>query len=91
MKWVIGLGTNLGDREANLRGAVRALSEIARVEAVSRVYETEPVPHPRITHRAFAMAPLLDLLPDAKDPRTKKKYANLPGEIVVREDICILQ
>jgi 2-amino-4-hydroxy-6-hydroxymethyldihydropteridine diphosphokinase len=39
----IGLGSNLGDREANLRDALRALWRMGRVESVSSLYETEPV------------------------------------------------
>src|SRR5690606_41459066 len=39
----LGLGTNLGDREANLRAALRRLREVVRIEAVSSVYESEPV------------------------------------------------
>jgi 2-amino-4-hydroxy-6-hydroxymethyldihydropteridine diphosphokinase len=39
----LGLGTNLGDRGANLRRALRSLSTFAEIEAVSSVYETEPV------------------------------------------------
>ena len=40
----LGLGSNVGDREANLRGAIAALGEHGVVvEAVSSVYETEPV------------------------------------------------
>jgi len=39
----LGLGTNLGDRRAILREALRALSRLGRIEAVSSVYETEPV------------------------------------------------
>ena len=43
----IGLGSNLasqyGDREANLREAVRRLGELGEVKAVSRFYDTEPV------------------------------------------------
>lgn len=38
----LGLGTNLGDRLANLRAAVAALTQVAEVEALSRVYETAP-------------------------------------------------
>jgi 2-amino-4-hydroxy-6-hydroxymethyldihydropteridine diphosphokinase len=37
---VLSLGSNLGDREAHLRAAVRALSDVAIV--VSGVYETPP-------------------------------------------------
>jgi len=44
-KAVIALGTNLGNREENLRKAVRALELIpqTRLAAASAVYETEPV------------------------------------------------
>ena len=40
----LGLGSNVGDREANLRRAVEALGEHGvSVEATSSLYETEPV------------------------------------------------
>lgn len=39
----LGLGSNLGDREGNLREAVKLLSERLRIGQVSSVYETEPV------------------------------------------------
>jgi 2-amino-4-hydroxy-6-hydroxymethyldihydropteridine diphosphokinase len=39
----IALGTNLGDRAGNLRRAIAAIRGFASVEAISRVYETEPV------------------------------------------------
>jgi 2-amino-4-hydroxy-6-hydroxymethyldihydropteridine diphosphokinase len=41
----LSLGSNLSDREENLRRAVKMLAEIpaARVVAVSSLYETEPV------------------------------------------------
>jgi 2-amino-4-hydroxy-6-hydroxymethyldihydropteridine diphosphokinase len=39
----LGLGSNLGDRGSNLRRALSALEESAHVEAVSRVYASEPV------------------------------------------------
>ena len=38
-----GLGSNIGDRLANLEAAMDALAGIARIEARSRVYETEPM------------------------------------------------
>lgn len=42
---LLGLGTNLGDREANLQEAIARLrnAEGIRVRRVSSVYETEPV------------------------------------------------
>ena len=40
----LSLGSNVGDREANLRAAITALGEHGvEVEAVSSAYETEPV------------------------------------------------
>ncbi len=39
----LSLGSNLGDRAANLQGAIAKLGELGEVEAVSSFYETEPV------------------------------------------------
>lgn len=40
----LGLGSNVGDREGHLRGAVEMLGEHGiSVQAVSSIYETEPV------------------------------------------------
>lgn len=38
----IALGSNLGDREANIRMALRGITRMAQVAAVSALYETEP-------------------------------------------------
>jgi 2-amino-4-hydroxy-6-hydroxymethyldihydropteridine diphosphokinase len=39
----LSLGSNLGDREANLRQAMERLGTVGEVVAVSSFYETEPV------------------------------------------------
>ncbi len=39
----LSLGSNVGDRAANLRDAVARLAELGEVTAVSSHYETEPV------------------------------------------------
>jgi 2-amino-4-hydroxy-6-hydroxymethyldihydropteridine diphosphokinase len=39
----LSLGSNLGDREANLREAIRKLADLGNVVAASSFYETEPV------------------------------------------------
>jgi 2-amino-4-hydroxy-6-hydroxymethyldihydropteridine diphosphokinase len=39
----LSLGSNLGDRAANVRLAIERLAEAGKVKAVSALYETEPV------------------------------------------------
>ena len=41
---IIGIGTNLGDRSANIQSALRSLEHLpgTKIEKVSSVYETEP-------------------------------------------------
>ena len=39
----LSLGSNVGDREANLRAAIARLRQLGQVSAVSSFYETEPV------------------------------------------------
>jgi 2-amino-4-hydroxy-6-hydroxymethyldihydropteridine diphosphokinase len=43
MKIAIALGSNLGDREAHMRGAIAALAPVLSQLRVSSFYETEPV------------------------------------------------
>jgi 2-amino-4-hydroxy-6-hydroxymethyldihydropteridine diphosphokinase len=42
----LGLGTNLGDRAANFDRCLSALQSLVRLEALSPVYETEPIGYP---------------------------------------------
>ncbi|HEX5548040.1 MAG TPA: 2-amino-4-hydroxy-6-hydroxymethyldihydropteridine diphosphokinase [Ktedonobacterales bacterium] len=39
----LGLGSNLGDRDANLSAALRGLSAVVTIEHVSSVYDTAPM------------------------------------------------
>jgi 2-amino-4-hydroxy-6-hydroxymethyldihydropteridine diphosphokinase len=39
------------------------------------------VPHPRLLDRAFALVPLLEIVPDARDPRTGERYVAPPGDV----------
>src|SRR5690349_16396256 len=39
----LALGTNLGDRRGNLAAAIQQLSEAVEIDALSSLYETEPV------------------------------------------------
>ena len=42
-KVYLSIGTNLGDRHANLQTAVDKLTELYPVLGVSKIYETQPV------------------------------------------------
>jgi len=39
----LSLGSNLGDRSANLNSAIEKLGKLGKIEAVSSFYESEPV------------------------------------------------
>jgi len=152
LKAVVGLGSNLGDRLATMRAALRELAAVARVEATSRVYATAPVgppqpeylnaavlvtwdgqaselleallaieqrlgrvrgekwgprtidldvlwiegtavdepgllvPHPHLKSRAFALAPMLEVAPGAREPGTGEAYAVPAGQVRVVEE-----
>ncbi len=64
----LGLGTNVGDREVNLRIALAHLRSIIKIDKVSSIYETDPVGYadqPRflnIVVRASSTLPPEDLL-----------------------------
>ncbi|NMB55740.1 MAG: 2-amino-4-hydroxy-6-hydroxymethyldihydropteridine diphosphokinase [Leptolinea sp.] len=142
----LGVGTNLGNRRANLSAAQTAVSSFVIIQKTSRVYETAPwglldqpdflnqvwegittltppdllhhlkqvetelgrkpsvrygprlididillysnlmfksaeliIPHPRISERAFVLAPLADLEPDLVIPGMQHTVAELLG------------
>ena len=57
------LGSEFGDREANLHAAVRRLGELGEVKAVSQFYDTEPVGYvdqPRFLNGAVVIETALD-------------------------------
>lgn len=140
----LALGSNLGDRRGNLAAALQRLRDVIDIDALSSVYETEPVgyldqprflnmackgktwlsaqellayakeieaaigrkptvrngprpididilfyddlhitqedlivPHPRMNERAFVLAPLAEIAPDAVDPVSGKTVQEL--------------
>jgi len=92
----LGLGANLGDREANLKKALRLLAARLKVEKVSSFYETEPAGYadqPRFLNAVCQAATDLEplkLLHFAKDVERKmgrkRTFRNAPRLI----DIDIL-
>jgi 2-amino-4-hydroxy-6-hydroxymethyldihydropteridine diphosphokinase len=57
------------------------------VEGVSLETPRLALPHPHLKERAFAIIPLLELLPDAVDPRTGEPYVIPPGDVRATADV----
>jgi 2-amino-4-hydroxy-6-hydroxymethyldihydropteridine diphosphokinase len=79
----LGMGSNLGDRDANLRAALRALATYVQITLVSPVYETlpliieaQPLFHNIACIGATRLAPL-DLLHALK--RIETDLGRVPG------------
>jgi len=63
-------------RVRGVRNGPRTLDlDLLWIPGRSVAHERLVVPHPRLHERAFALAPLLDVAPDAADPRTGRRYA----------------
>jgi 2-amino-4-hydroxy-6-hydroxymethyldihydropteridine diphosphokinase len=45
------------------------------------------VPHPRLVERAFALAPMLELVPGATEPGTGIAYEVPAGDVRVTDDV----
>lgn len=153
----LGLGSNLGDREDNLRRALSLLGERGEVTSISSVYETEPwgyaeqpsflnmacgfrtnlsprellalaqdvearlgrvptvrygprtmdvdillygdlvvdttalqIPHPGIPERAFVLAPLAEIAPDAEHPVLRRTIGAMLEDAPGRETVVRL-
>jgi 2-amino-4-hydroxy-6-hydroxymethyldihydropteridine diphosphokinase len=58
------------------RNAPRTLDlDLLWIEAVAVTLPGLTVPHPRLAERAFALVPLVEVAPNAVDPRTGASYA----------------
>ena len=86
MRALLAIETQLG-RVRSERNAPRVidLDLLWREGAAVRISRpgAPPVelPHPRLHERAFALAPLLEVVPDATDPATGKPYAAVLAEL----------
>jgi len=62
-------------RRRGRRWADRTLDlDVLWIEGLVLESPTLTVPHPRLTERAFALTPLLEVAPDAVDPRTGARF-----------------
>lgn len=74
-------------RVRDVRYGPRTLDlDVLWIEGVTHRDEALEVPHPRLTERAFALLPLLEVAPFARDPRTGAPYVagSRDGVLAVR-------
>lgn len=55
--------------------------DILWIEGMSVESEGLVVPHPHLKERAFALVPMLELAPDARDPKSGESYRVPPGAV----------
>ncbi len=84
----LSLGSNLGDRLANLRRAIASIREFARIIAISDAYESEPVDfitQPWFVNAVIAIQVHAALAADSAPPGVAGAQAeNLPWRLLQR-------
>ncbi len=69
-------------RVREVRWGARTLDlDLLWAEGETRASTNLVVPHPRLRERAFALVPLVEVLPDAVDPHDGVRYASLLGAV----------
>ena len=77
MRALLAIESSMGRVRAEKNGPRTIDLDILWIERTTLATELVTVPHPRLGERAFALAPLLEVAPAARDPRTKRAYAEL--------------
>ncbi len=75
MRALLAIESSMGRVRAEKNGPRTIDLDLLWIEGTTLATELVTVPHPRLEQRAFALAPLLDVAPAARDPRTKRAYA----------------
>ncbi len=74
-------------RERREKWGPRTLDlDVLWIDGMSVATDKLTVPHPRLRERAFALRPLLDVAPGAKDPATRGVYRLATGNAIVKMD-----
>lgn len=101
----LALGANMGDRRANLLAALQHLSKFLEIDAISSLYETEPVGYsdqPRFFNLVCRGQTLLEpelLLKNAKEielaigrkPTFRNGPRSIDIDILLYENLCLQQ
>ncbi|MGH7438284.1 MAG: 2-amino-4-hydroxy-6-hydroxymethyldihydropteridine diphosphokinase [Polyangiaceae bacterium] len=65
--------------------------DVLWIEGVVVKSEELEVPHPRLAERAFALVPMLEVAPGARDPRTGVAYVAPEGEVRIVPEMSLLR
>jgi 2-amino-4-hydroxy-6-hydroxymethyldihydropteridine diphosphokinase len=85
---LLGIEAKLGRVRGSERFGPRTIDlDVLWIDGVAVETERLAVPHPRLTERAFAMVPLLEVVPDARDPRTRDTYVAPEGDVRRTDDV----
>lgn len=82
---LLAIEARLGRVRAERNGPRTIDLDVLWIEGVAHESARLEVPHPRLRERAFALVPLLEVAPGARDPRSGETYAAPPGDVRVAE------
>jgi 2-amino-4-hydroxy-6-hydroxymethyldihydropteridine diphosphokinase len=84
---LLAIETSLG-RQRTARWAPRVIDlDILWCEGIAHQSDRLTVPHARLHERAFAVVPMIEVCPGARDPRTGEIYRVPPGHVVMTVDV----
>jgi 2-amino-4-hydroxy-6-hydroxymethyldihydropteridine diphosphokinase len=87
LETLLGIEAKLGRVRSGERFGPRTIDlDVLWIDGVVVDTPTLTVPHPRLKERAFALVPLLEVAPDARDPRGAP-YEAPPGDVVMRAEV----
>lgn len=78
---LLAIEAGLGRVRAERWGPRTIDLDILWIEGTCVETEGLSVPHPHLRARAFALAPMLELVPDARDPVSGERYSVPPGAV----------
>lgn len=78
---LLSVETELGRLRTDRWGPRTIDLDILWIEGISTDEDGLTVPHPRLGERAFALAPMLELVHDARDPKTGRPYRIPAGAV----------
>lgn len=85
---LLGIEAKLGRVRGSERFGPRTIDlDVLWIDGVAAETERLVVPHPRLKERAFAMVPLLEVAPDAREPHTGDAYVAPAGDVRRTDDV----